>query len=340
MALATMLSNHEFCSMRHQLNCRCYHDASILDLAAAHVVQTHLKSRPCRKLPPTTTESTGVTTACGQPPGMSSVSPAPTVSRTPSVAESAKKLHACPLQNRCSSLARREPQTCLSQKWFVGESLRNANRCNAHLYGMTGCGCRPAAPDVQQTALRQSVPESQRTPTAQRLQCCPRLAGRPGTPAEINSSTVQRLSMAVKCNRLGMWATDLTAPQMADLALCTRGITRSVNMQRGPAATQRIGRHLAARGDVVPHAGAAKVNMEVGESALRAHQRVQQHLRPRLQSERRFLTFCSSMIKFRCILITAYFLLPKPCAMKAKLITTSSCTTLRPLCNRHMHMPR
>jgi len=52
----------------------------------------HLMLKPCKKFPPTTRESSGVTTAWGHPPGSSSVSPAPTTYRRHPSACSAKKV--------------------------------------------------------------------------------------------------------------------------------------------------------------------------------------------------------------------------------------------------------
>ena len=56
----------------------------------------HLRSRACRKLPPTTTESSRVTTACGQDPGMSIVSPGPSSASSAPSTSCPKNLPACP----------------------------------------------------------------------------------------------------------------------------------------------------------------------------------------------------------------------------------------------------
>ena len=72
----------------------------IRGLAASGLLKyLHLISNPCRKFPPITKESSGVTTACGQPLGKSKVSPGPSSYRTHPSACSAKKLVACSSSN-------------------------------------------------------------------------------------------------------------------------------------------------------------------------------------------------------------------------------------------------
>lgn len=82
---------------------------------------SHLRSKACRKLPPTTTESSKVATACGQDPGMSIVSPGPSsASKAPSTS-CPKNLPACPghIQHPSTACAhllndrQRDTQMCL-----------------------------------------------------------------------------------------------------------------------------------------------------------------------------------------------------------------------------------
>ncbi len=94
----------------------------------------HLRSSACRKLPPTTTESSSVTTACGQAAGMSSVPPGPSSASSAPSAACPKKLRACAqshshrslpvVPSQCPALGM--SRTCLQRRRQVHTNNRTA----------------------------------------------------------------------------------------------------------------------------------------------------------------------------------------------------------------------